>query len=95
MHHLETVFRETRFAECAQPTADGELIHLRVVEVEKTQRQRLSRIVDDRDAQLRPVAKTFFDRLDAALHLRAFAVAKIADCGDARAIFVAQRQVEP
>ncbi len=95
MHHFQTVRAMTHFAETAQTHADRKLIHLRGIEMEETQEQRLPRIVADRNAQLRAEAKAFFDRLDTAFDLRRVACAQIADRGDARLVFVAQRQMKP
>ena len=95
MHHLEPVRAVAHFAVAEQAHAGRELIGLAPVEMEEAQHQRRARIVADRDAQLRPIAETALDRFDDADDLRAFADAKLADRRHVRAIFVAQRQMEP
>jgi hypothetical protein len=95
MHHLESVRAVPHFAVANQAHARRELLGLRAIEMEEAQDQGRARVVADRDTQLRAIAKTALDRLDDALDLCRFARTQFADRRDARAVFVAQRQMEP
>jgi hypothetical protein len=95
VHHLEPARAEACLAVAADPRARRERVGLRTAEMEEAQRERRAAVVGDRDLELRPEAEAALDRHDDAFDLRLRAGLELRDRRDARAVLVAQRQVEP
>src|ERR1700754_1870282 len=95
VHHFQPLRALAHFAEAEQPRALGQLVVLRLTEVEKAQQQHAAGIVPYDDLQLGTEAEASLDVFDDALHLRAIPGTQVADRHDRRAVFIAQRQMKP
>ena len=95
MDDLGAVLAHAHIAKAQHARARHELLGLAALKMEEAQGQRGTRVIDQRDSQLRTKTEAAFDAIDACQHLGAGTDRQLGNRGQPGAVFVAQRQVEP